>query len=244
MKRTCLCVVLDILGFKNIVMKNELDDIKNTYITMLNKALYHSIHQDGFPANDVSLDEINENDICDVVWFSDSIFLFSKNDTDEIIIKLLSIISWLLFETIFGLQTRLRCGISHGEIFIDIKNHIYFGQPIIDAYQLEESQEWSGGALTESANKRVEQILDTNNQKRISFYLIEYDVPLKGNKKMKTKTIDWTTGMHDYGFVWSKNRKEPSCNDWIENYSVCVKYCNTIKFHNDICRSCKKEENF
>jgi hypothetical protein len=237
----CLCVSIDILGFKSLVIKNTLEDIKNKYLKVLNESFYNTLHYKAHFQTEVTLEELNAQDVCNIVWFSDSIFIFAENDSDQTIYWILSTLSGLLFFANLGLTTNLRCGVSYGEVFLDYENQIYFGQPIIDAYCLEEKQEWSGGALTQSACNRVNQLapqyLDEINER----FIIDYNVPIKKNSKILTKAINWTTGVHNYKpvFNWKTNKRNPSLVDWMSNTSICKKYRNTKKFHNKICTKCR-----
>ena len=56
---------------------------------------------------------------------------------------------------------------------------VFFGNPIVEAYDGEKKQNWSGAILCKSADKIIQNISDRNE-----FPLIEYDVPLRS----KTET--------------------------------------------------------
>ncbi|NLL27702.1 MAG: hypothetical protein GX259_02805 [Bacteroidales bacterium] len=128
---------LDLLGFKDKVMRKKHSEIYNElsklsqikdYIQEIEAIKIHPKFQD-----------------CDVsiISFSDSIVVFSKNDTFEsfeyFLIALRAIFSNSIREKI-----ALKGGISHGEISINKIEQIYFGQPIIDAYLMEEDVNYLG----------------------------------------------------------------------------------------------------
>jgi hypothetical protein len=153
---------------------------------------------------------------------------------------LLQTIEWLLFETMHY-PTRMRADIAYGDAFIDPKNAMYVGVPIIDAYQLEQQQQWSGAALTKSAFERVPEF--ARNGKFADWPVLPYNVPLKKNKTIYALAINWTLGIHDkLPFYWSKNNKEPTPQDWARVTSVCEKWQNTKQFHIGVCDQCRRQE--
>ncbi len=150
---------------------------------------------------------------------------------------MLSTISWLLFETIIEFTTRIRCGISYGEVYIDSKNSIYVGTPIIDAYLLEQDQMWSGGAFTVDGLKRLPDIAKSCKYV-YEWYITPYKVPLK-DQIFDTFAIDWTLcpHYHDLKFrQWSKESQEPKPEDWEKRSNICEKWKNTKEFHDIVCR--------
>ena len=142
--------------------------------------------------------------------------------------------AWLLFETMFYQSIRLRIGISYGDVHIDPKNNIYIGQAIVDAYEMERVQLWSGGALTEEAANQVIQPYP---------WTIPYDVPCRNAEgQQETRNmlaVNWTFAIHQFnGFHWSTSRTEPSQEE-IERYpDVVIKWQNTRDFHQRVCQSC------
>jgi hypothetical protein len=137
--------------------------------------------------------------------------------------------------------TRMRADIAYGDAFIDPKNAMYVGVPIIDAYQLEQQQQWSGAALTKSAFERVPEF--ARNGKFADWPVLPYNVPLKKNKTIYALAINWTLGIHDkLPFYWSKNNKEPTPQDWARVTSVCEKWQNTKQFHIGVCDQCRRQE--
>ncbi len=144
----------------------------------------------------------------------------------------------------FSVGTRLRCGLAYGKMHLDSENSLYVGQPIIDAYRLQQNQAWSGGALTVSAVDRLPKIAKSG--KVVDWYVVQYQVPLKKGRFMNTFAIDWTVGIHphDLQFLWSQENPEPTAKDWQEKPDICEKWLNTKVFHDKVCRTCDiKKEN-
>lgn len=148
--------------------------------------------------------------------------------------------AWLLFETIHG-TTRIRAGIAYGDAFIDPKNAMYVGEPIIDAYLLEQQQQWSGAALTKSAYERVPEF--ARKGRFADWPILPYNVPLKDNKAISTLAVNWTYGIHNQlTFYWSPKSEQPTSEDWTNKPSVCEKWKNTKQFHFDVCSQCRRHK--
>ncbi|MBN1383246.1 MAG: hypothetical protein JXA41_16395 [Deltaproteobacteria bacterium] len=230
--------VCDILGFSDLVKRRPLNTVVNSCVGWLRKSLYHSINKNDFPDDVPSLNELQNNRILGLAWFSDTILIYTLEDTDKALTELLQCLSWLLFETIIDGTTHLRCGISYGEVWIDPTNSLFVGQPIIDAYQLEENQIWSGGALTSQAVERIPTSM--RYYRYADWPIVQYKVPLKKGMKLDTLAIDWTIGLHPTPFElqWSENSAEPTADDWLNSPDVCEKWQNTREFHDTICRFC------
>lgn len=232
--------VCDILGFSNLVETNPLDRVVDIAIGWLRKAFSHSIHKNGFPNDVPTLSELQDQTNLGIAWFSDTILLYTLRDTDKCLQSLLSTLGWLIFETIFVPETRIRCGVSYGIAYIDQENSIYVGMPLIEAYQLEREQAWSGAALTPSAVQRIPKL--ARNGKFPEWWVIPYKVPLKKKKYIDTLAINWTVGVHPPSFEfphWSKQSLEPTEADWKNIHDICEKWKNTKEFHNSVCRWCK-----
>ncbi|MCX5824672.1 MAG: hypothetical protein NTY86_14515 [Deltaproteobacteria bacterium] len=203
------------------------------------QALQISINKNGWPETVPTFDNIDKNSSVGLAWFSDTILLFTREDTDECLRELLQTVEWLLFATINTPTTRIRAGIAYGDAFIDQKNAMYVGEPIIDAYLLEKQQQWSGAALTKSASERVPELARKGGIPE--WPILPYNVPLKNNKTFFTLAVNWTCGIHDQlPFYWLGKNEEPTSEDWLSRPSVCEKWQNTRQFHLDVCDQCRE----
>lgn len=239
MKSNRMVAVCDILGFSNVVNSVPLDVVVDRYLGPLQKALWHSIHKGDFPEKNPSLEEIRKEASLGLAWFSDTILIYAFNDSDEALRKLLVCLGWLIFETMIGGRTRIRCGVSYGETYIDPENSFYIGKPLIEAYQFQQEQAWSGGALTHKAVERCPEI--ARSGEFVDWFLIPYNVPLKQNNSLQTLAINWTIGLHHRDPIppWSSTSVEPSADDWIKSFDICEKWFNTRNFHKKVCRYCR-----
>ena len=228
----------DILGFSELVKKNDLCTLVDKSLAWLRQSLHHSMHKNGFPTDVPSIAAVNEHRKLGIAWFSDTILLYTRMDDDEAVQELFATVGWLLFETMIG-GPRIRAGIAHGEAFIDPANSLYVGEPIIEAYRMEQCQNWSGAALCSSAFERMP--ADAQTGAFDDWWVVPYPVPTKSGV-CQTLAINWTTGLHLPGLSlrWSQESPEPSVADWEVKRSVCEKWKNTKAFHDRVCSHCNR----
>jgi hypothetical protein len=211
----------DILGFPKLIDQQPLQSVVSS-MEWFRKALLHALRKDDFLSNAPSLKQLQALPKLGVALFSDTILIYTREDNDECLQALISSVAWLLFETMFTTDLRLRCRIAYGEAYIDPTNSIYFGKGIIEAYHLEECQAWSGGALTATAVGRIPR--DVRSGKVPSWALIPYKVPLNDGRVCDTLAINWTFGRHrPLDFRWSQKNAQPTRADWVNQRRVCEK---------------------
>lgn len=248
MTKNYMIAVCDILGFSNLIMNFPLDKIVSNSLVFFQKALYQAMHHKDFPQNPPTLQELKRQNRLGFAWFSDTVVFYTLKDNDEDCRTLLDTVAWLMLLTVFKPDTRIRTGISYGEAHMDEENDIYVGPALVEAYKLEKQQEWAGGALTISAEKRIPP--DVIHNKGIinsifEWYIIPYDVPLKsaqGHRSERMLAIDWTRkGIHPYNeFPWSRKSKFPTPEDERLQPDLVRKWKNTKAFHDKVCESCRK----
>ena len=173
---------LDIMGFKDMVMRNSHESIYK----MLSD---FSVKRDTLD-NARGLPQPYEIDSLKTVCFSDSIIIFTKNDTKECLELLLMAISWLFAEAIES-GIPLKGAISHGKLSVNISRKIFFGQPLIDAYLLEEEVEFYGIVI----HNTVEKILNKSFPSLRDIGICkDCNVPLKPGK-IQHYILDWAYNM-------------------------------------------------
>jgi hypothetical protein len=231
--------VCDILGFSNLVENHSLDVVVERALGWFRRSLHHSVFQNAFPGHIPEKGEFEEHSHVGVAWFSDTVLLYTLRDDDEAVRRLIMSVGWLLFETVIAGTTRIRAGISYGEAYIDRKNAVFVGKPIIEAYRLEQSQQWSGGALTPAARDRVPQY--ARGGQFADWWVVPYKVPLKGAHLCDTLAINWTWGEHSVPLVlrWSERSDFPTDAEQREKPDICQKFVNTKEFHDRVCIQCQ-----
>lgn len=129
---------LDILGFKDLVLRSTHDHVYNLLhqISITKKKLEHLI-------NDDEEFELSGDAGINIVRFSDSIGVFSKKD-DLDNFKMFSESVNFIFASAILQNIPLKGGMAYGEITLNQTEQICFGQPIIDAYLIEEEVGYFG----------------------------------------------------------------------------------------------------
>lgn len=237
MAETRMVAVCDVLGFSNLVLKNDLDIVLSRPVGFVRRALHWAIHKEDFPQSPPSFAELQNQDRIGFSWFSDTVLFYSRDDTDAACINVLETAAWLLFTTMTasdGVATRFRIGISHGEFHADEANRLFVGRSLVEAARLEANQAWAGGALSESAAVRIDA---DKNHEFVDYWITPYNVPVKNPGKITSRyAIDWTKGGHlKFDMNWSASTAEPpsgTCGDLV------TKWRNTRQFHRDVCPTC------
>jgi hypothetical protein len=83
----------------------------------------------------------------------------------------------------------LRGGLAFGECYINSAKQLAVGEPIVDAYLLEQEQEWLGAAVS------AEQLHEPATSEQLEWSglsLVRYRVPTKTTLSYELLAVDWT----------------------------------------------------
>jgi len=201
---------LDLLGFKDKVMRSTHEEIyaELNKISTARKNLEESVNE-----------EIIQNTFSDVdiyiVSFSDSIVLFSKNDSEDNF-KFFSLALIGLFSNAIKNKIAIKGAVAHGLVSLNKSEQIYFGQPIIDAFLLEEDVNFLGILCHNSIDKYLK---STTNSDFINATYKFTETPLKyGN--INHYFVDY------YHYLLDSTKKE-------ENIESLEKVANIINVFSD-----------
>ena len=114
--------VCDILGFTRLMTESPLNEVINNALGFFRSTLHHSTHHGRFPQEPPNLRDLKDQSRVGLTWFSDTVLLYSFDDTDEDSRRVIESTAWLLFETVTSASTRIRASVSYGEVFIDDEN--------------------------------------------------------------------------------------------------------------------------
>ena len=232
----------DILGFKSLVRTTSLDRLLESDLGFLRRIMGHALGQGEFPADPPQLQALRAQGRTGFAWFSDTVLIYGKDNHEDSRRAVLETVGWLLFESV-RTRTRMRAGVAYGDFHADPENELFVGPAIVDAYELEQAQEWMGGALTPSAAEQVPP--RTTSGARYQWWVCEYSVPLKAHSSVNPSAlaINWTQGIHNPGFQlhWSRERAEPSEAERARDISLVLKWQHTREFHRAVCEGCFPE---
>ncbi|MBO7462312.1 MAG: hypothetical protein J6T96_06925 [Bacteroidales bacterium] len=146
---------MDVMGFKDMVARNPHDVIGEKLQKLL---LFIS-------------ELINNKGSIFSSIFSDSIYFFTSDDKQTTLKALIEILSKVMkYALSVGLP--MKGAIAKGEVSIDLVKNLTFGQPLIDAYLIEESIVLYGVVFHNS----VENIV---REKTFQNYVLDTKIPLK-----------------------------------------------------------------
>lgn len=159
---------IDILGFKDLVMRSthsKIYDLLSEISKLRGQIDNWKDTNDGRYSNSELY----------TVSFSDSIVVFSKSDSIEDFDLFIYSVHWLFAQAIEK-SIPLKGSLAYGEISLNKSSQIYFGQPIIDAYLLEEEVNYFGIVAHNSIEKFY---FDKKEESKMQNVLTEFKTPLK-----------------------------------------------------------------
>ncbi len=137
--RECFVVYLDFMGFKDRVARTpheELHDVLHSLKDRINSVI-----------------EVYDDQLS-IVQFSDSILLYSTS-ISELCLRSIAEVASRIMQIALQLNFVLKGALSKGIVTCDESKQLYFGQPIIDAYLLEEEIYYYGILVHHSAEEDV-----------------------------------------------------------------------------------------
>jgi hypothetical protein len=158
-------VYVDIMGFKDMVARST-----HNQVYQLMKKIDKNIKR---------IDNIKWKGEADVrtANYSDSIMIYSKDSTKKSIDSIIAVTSVLIDEL---LVQKIPCkgALAFGNMTLDFNNSIFFGQPLIDAYLLQEELHFYGIIAHATFESKLHEmkLMDDDS---LSPYIKEYLCPLK-----------------------------------------------------------------
>ncbi|MFH1075559.1 MAG: hypothetical protein V1753_01755, partial [Pseudomonadota bacterium] len=186
--------LFDILGFSELVKKNELSRVADTYFRAM-KA-FKDILSD--------INAMNQAFKMDVVIeyrsFSDTFLIYTSTTGERAFLSLLAACDGLFIGAIEN-KLLIRGAITCGELIA--QTGLEIGQPIVDAYRSEQRQDWSGCWITDQCLEGI----------KLSMYLkdrslVRYKIPLKDGEVKTCVAFNWVKSL-----AW-KARFENRKNDF------------------------------
>lgn len=159
-------VFLDIMGFKDRVARStpgnlysELTDFNRDITDIINSTKGVSVQEERKQSgkSEISLisSEERKNDIL-LAQFSDSIVLFSSDNSKESLSAISNVARLIMFSAINRERPiPLKGALAEGNITCDMPKQLFFGQALIDAYLLEENVQYYGIVVHHTAEKSV-----------------------------------------------------------------------------------------
>lgn len=164
----------DIMGFKELVARN-------THEKVIEKLKILKDHLK-------ELEEINHDKILKSykahtsetksITFSDSIIFFSKGNSFADAMKVI-IDSILLLVVAFDNQIPIKGVLSYGKITVNFEDSLFFGQPIIDAYLLEQELQLYTGVLDHHFEAKLNELMSDHEYEFLKEMVTKTKINLK-----------------------------------------------------------------
>jgi hypothetical protein len=137
------------MGFKEFVERNNHDGVVKKL-----RGLKESISKIEELHSNPDLAKFFKVSESRVITFSDSIIIFSKDDTRESLTKIILDASALIWSA-FDNEVPIKGALSYGEITVDFEYSLFFGRPIIDAYLLHDQLQLYTAVLDHNIEKKL-----------------------------------------------------------------------------------------
>lgn len=155
---------IDIMGFKDMVTRSSHEEIYN---------IMQQIEEATRNARDIYWTDIKD-ELVRSTLYSDSIILYSKDNTFESAYSIVATLATLSSD-LFTSAIPHKGAIAFGNMTLDTTKSIFFGQPLIDAYLLQEELNYYGIVVHSSAEARFEEI---KLEDQLPLY--DFSCPFKG----------------------------------------------------------------
>lgn len=165
---------VDIMGFKDMLTRLSHNEV---YELMKKVSKSVSVVQSVFSVDYESETDFDIN--VKMMLYSDSIMIYTKDEQKHSLENLIASIS-TLSDSLFSDGIPHKGAIAFGKMTLDFDNSIFFGQPLVDAYLLQEELKFYGIAIHGTAEKNQD-IFDDES-------IIEYNCQFK-NGSAKHLTI-------------------------------------------------------
>ncbi len=192
-KNTCerFVAFLDIMGFKDMVLRKphyEVNKLLESLQPDIRNIEHTAIIGMKMRKGQKSIEEqVQTRRVIRPVSFSDSIILISVDNSFLSAVNILLNTGWIFQEAITkGLP--MKGAIAYGEMTVDIENSLYFGKPLIDAYELHKEFQIYGVGFHHTAQERF----DLEKEELLYGLVAEdYSVPIQ-SRKTTHHLLDWT----------------------------------------------------
>lgn len=208
--RTRFVAYFDILGFKNFVLRNKHENVFEKLDSLLKEIKTQANRQRYF---------------VHVVSFSDSIVLFSRDDTPESLKAMITLSKSLMVKALQN-EIPIKGAGAYGCISVDKTNQIFCGQPIIDAFLFQEEQlHYYGVVFLHSFEVYIKEntldFMTVNQEDECKNSIIEIRTPIKKGGSVNHLNLNWfssLSGAAEFSDIMSKLKMTPGADGDIRKY--------------------------
>jgi len=174
---------IDIMGFSNFVIRNSHRTVERRM-----EIFQSIINSHEAKLKSISKDINNKEDIIRTVAFSDSVLIISSDDSRDSLESIL-FCSQLIITSCMLNKIPIKGAVSQGKITADFQKSVFFGEPLIDAYNLAEQLHMYGIILDEKVEKKARMMKFDLNP-----FCVKTKIPTK-NGNITHFAINWVNWM-------------------------------------------------
>jgi hypothetical protein len=168
---------IDIMGFKDLVARRPHQEIKHMLLQMnqtrnILLGILGKSDKEGSKNQDTRVKSIS---------FSDSILFITKSDSPKDLFNL-SVALGICQEAALQSGLPTKGAISHGKLTADFERSIFFGQPLIDAYLLQDQLYYYGIIVDNNAESILKKIIQNENSDLPYNHFVRLSTPLKNGR--------------------------------------------------------------
>jgi hypothetical protein len=226
--RRAVCF-LDILGFRGMLNEKSLTEIAELYDRIISQAIGLNrsfLINSGSPRLFPEMTEDEPYCICYI--FSDSIILIARDDDPISCLKLL-VHAWRLVQSTLAHRISVRGAVAYGDMYFDPAKSICLGHGLVNAYELEQKQNWVGVAIDKAIEEAYPSLFPPalNPSSIYESLFLRYPVPLKAGGFVHTRTLNWRWNLVvEHGTRWLfQHTEDIAGQEKIRNalaYAECV----------------------
>lgn len=149
----------DLLGTSQLILSGKIFEVFNTYQSVLDRL------------NSWKKRHANVSH----AWFSDTFIVYTEDNSGESFAAIEMVCRWLMFSLVRN-KIPVRGSLACGQFYADGANSLYFGEALLEAYQLSENQDWIGMLLCRSS---VEQLSELGLPVEERLHYVKYAIPFK-----------------------------------------------------------------
>ena len=240
--------LLDILGFKDLIERNSHEELKEIFEVLIIPDYELTMTINAFKRSKIGNKTIytpdRDNIRLNSTLISDSLIFWTDNVSMKSFFWIIAAIRSLMSRSI-AIGIPLRGAITIGPIYhqfgiyeTDLTNsyNILIGKSIVDAYNLEKRQNWSGCIIDKKCIEKYRSQIDAENLATVEDLITKkiickYNVPFKNGRFSNEYVIDW---VHSDKSILKESHVQDSFsmhNKDIENPNTRRKITNTLKFY-------------
>lgn len=208
--------VFDVLGFKSWIKAEGSQKIFTFMKGFMNLMTKVSLPK-AVANEDMTVDM--KPSLISQISFSDTIVFYSQDDSYESFSTILKVCAHFLNTVICGSRRPIRGALAHGEFYVEPENNACVSQALIDAYELEQKQNWLGMTF----HKSIEGSTNFKRaQKEFPLLIIQTQIPFKKRRGEKF-ALNWTNkiiGPVTFNVMECLDECQERQSDLIENDDV------------------------